>query len=396
MSDNPQNPHELTPEERAVAAEGLSLEAEVKRIKGEEQKEPGLLGPDGKPLDEKPEGIVTTEDSAEEQMRQAIAVRRKHIEENSKKINEILDKHDTARMASEAVLCAWKLLFFSINDLGTFKGMTNDMLEQVSNSMRAVAMQGGINVHELRHALLGGKKKLKDGRKEFGVVPYLKSRIEYYAAASRKRKAAIKEVQRRIGDKGIALPCHTLREIFKEEPYFTAGRMLVLRGEERAVRMALRHCAFEHQTKNGGEPFYLSSARGQQEWDAAFKIMPLKWWDNAADTDHRLMETFQPVVDSKSVLLVMEGLTHLWAPEEWDAKKPDWERKARALGKLYQWATENLVAVIVGDFVDPGEEVEERTYGGLPHVNVTIGRPGGSDEESLLIGSDVLPLITEE
>jgi hypothetical protein len=392
MTDRPQ---ELTPEERAIAAEGQALEAEVRKLKGEEKKEPGLLGPDGQPIEEKPEGIVTTEDDAKKLQKEAIKAARKRIEENTEKIKAILEKEDTARMASEAVLCAWRLLFFSLNDLGTFEGMTNDMLEQISNSMRAAAMQGGINVHELRHALLGGKRKLKDGRQEFGVVRYLKQRIEYYAAASRRRQTALKQIRRRIGDKGIALPCHSLRNLFKNEPYFTAGRIIILRGEERAVRMALRHCAFEHQTKNRGEPFYLSSGRDKQEWDAAFTVMPLKWWQNAADSDHRLMETFKPVVESNSMLLVMEGLTHLWTPEDW-SKKPDWERRARALGKLYQWAVENLVAVIVGDFVETGEEVEERSYGGLSHVPVATGRPEGSDEECLLVGGDPLPLITEE
>jgi hypothetical protein len=191
-------------------------------------------------------------------------------------------------------------------------------------------------------------------------------------------------------------------------PRFSVPKVLIIHGDVRAVRMALIHCAFAHQTENRGEPYYLVSRDKTEKkvmWESAFKTMPLSWWKNAASDDHKLIETFQPIVDSSSVLVCLEGLTHLCV--EGRPNRPDWERRARALGKILSWGMENLVSVIVGDVVKDPVDVESedelngadmfepRAYGNLPSIRAHIGKAEGEDEEKLFIGGDALPLIKD-
>lgn len=390
---------ELSPEELIVAAEGQALEGKVKKLRGIEDNQSRILDSSGKPI-EYPvieEKAVSLESTEKENYKRAMEMARSKVKENADTLTKILDSNPEVKAGAVTVLTAYKLLFFALNDIGaSSKEMTEELLMQLSDSMRAAAVHGGVDVYNLRHDILGKKVKdpLTNKMVELGVLPYLKDRIEYYAQNSRKRKAAINQVHKRIGNKGIALPCYSLTDLYNEKPFFTAGCMIVIHGEERAVRMALRHCAFRHQTVNGANPYYLSADREKQNWDAAFTVMHQKWWRNAAKSDHDLIETFQPIVDSSSVLLLMEGLTYLLDPDKPVDIGDDWQRKAKALSKLYQWAVENLVAAIVGDFVEG--DVDERTYGKIPHIAVKIAKVNADEQESLFIGNDKLPLIFEE
>jgi hypothetical protein len=361
---------ELTPQERLLRSEGEALLREVSKGKPS-----ALVGVDGQPLKITVEPPAVSDDPAAAKAK-ALAAAKKRVADNADKINALLKENPEAQECSAAVLVAWRLLYWGIQELGTHEGMTNEFLTQVSDSMRASVVSSGYSIADLQADL---KHK---------VLPFLQDRVRHYKAAQGKREKKIAAINRSLGGKGIALPCQSLRALFPKKP-FAPGSLLVLHGNREALRAALKLCSFEHMLKNGGQPYYLSSVDGETEGDWAHLIMPPAWWSNAASELAKLAEVLAPVVEAETALVVIEDLELLFMAD--GQERPPLERKSKALARLYQWAVENLTAVVVGD--NTGEDVpDERLYGQLPHAAVALQELDGV--RHVVIGND--PLIVRK
>ncbi len=368
---DPQKPDPKEMLQEAAARDGQRMldQIQAEKIK----KEGAIVGPDGQPVQaEKVEPVQAVEDPKEKE-KQAIAEARKRVQANAEKISEIFRKLPDSERCAATALQAWRLLFWAMNELSTYEGMTPELIQQVSDSMRASALSGGYDISVLRVEI------------ERKAIPFLKDKIRDYAAEQRKRKAAIERVERQIGRAGIALPGHSLKEAVGGK--FGPGKLLVVHGPADAVRTALVLISRTSLAQNGSAPFYLSAVEGEQDGDWAETVMPPAWWRNAATEAGRLETTLDPVLDEESVLVLVEGLETLYVTD--GTERHPMERKNRALARLYEWAVNHLVAVVVGDPTD--EDVpDKRVYGTLPSLAVRLQELDGRPH--IAIGNDCLLL----
>jgi len=371
-------PEELTPLERAVQAEGLGMLDKIKKLKEEAGDSP-ILGEDGKPINTEKAVKPPGEDDQEALEKQALQRQKEvkaRIEANAKKLSEIMEKDPRATLCATTIHASWQLLYWAMNELMTVEELNNELIQQLSDHLRASAMSQGFDVGTLRGKLLNT------------CMPFLQDRIAHYAAEKKKRNAKIRQIEKRVGKKGIALPCHSLRALFEEKP-FNIGNMIVLHGKKEAVRGALQLCAMHHMKENFGHPFYLSTEE-KPDQPRNPTVMAAKWWVGKAENMKHLEEVLQPVVDKEhAVMLLVEDADKLWETDERLRDKR--HVKIKATARLYQWAYENQVAVILGDV---SEDFDEKIYGDLPRCAVALTVL--DEKPHMVIGSDTIAVGQEE
>jgi hypothetical protein len=272
-----------------------------------------------------------------------------------------------------AIVEAYRILFWSLNELGTYEGMDADTLNQVSTQSRLVAQQGFSLADVIKHT-------------KHVVMPYLMERNRHYSAEQGKRKKKLAKITSKLKKTGITLPGRSLAALFKDKP-LTPPMSFVVRGSAQDVRDALKLISYGHMKFNGGEPTYLSSLAGETKGDFATTIMPPAWWKNSAREIAVLESTLHSVVDSESLLLLVEDLEMLFTLDSGNEVNTPRRRKAVALGRLYSWAFNNQISLVVGDITD--EDVPDAgVYGSMP--NIAVGHVDSEKGRHLVIGNDTL------
>lgn len=372
------SPEDLTPLEKAIQNEGMAMLDKVQELK-REAGESIILGEDGKPIKTeksiKPPGDDQL--SHEEIKNKAMEDARLRVERNAKRLSDIMESNPHAAQCATTIHAAWQLLYWVMNDLLTIPELSDELVQQLADHLRAAAMHKGYSVNELL-------SKLKNT-----CIPFMHDRISYYAQEKRRRDVKIKEVEKRMGSAGIALPCQSLRSLFKDKEILRPGGMLVLHGRPEALRIALRLCARYHIDKNSGHPFYLSTEERPETSRKDLSVMPIKWWQGKASSIVEMEETLRPVVDSRhTVLLLVEDANKLWVADERERSAD--HLKVKATARLYQWAYNNQVAVILGD---AGEFFNEQLYGDLPTCKVALAEL--DCKSHITIGNDVIAVEEE-
>lgn len=369
-------PEELTPLERATQAEGMAMLDKLQKLKAEAGASP-LVGEDGKPLETeksvKPPGETDQEEAEMLKRKREI---QKRIEENAARLSQIMETNPRAAKCATTIHAAWQTLYWGMNELLTIEELDNELVQQMSDHLRAAAMSKGFDVGVLI-------SKLRNT-----CVPFMMDRAAFYMQEQKKRKAKIKQIEKRVGKKGIALPCQSLRALFEEKP-FNIGNMFVLHGKPDAVRAALKLCARHHMKENFGHPYYLSTEEKPQQPKNP-TVMAAKWWVGKAENIRALEEVLHPIVEKEhSVLLLVEDADKLWEKDERGRDKT--HLKVKATARLYQWAFENQVAVILGDVSDP---FNEKIYGDLPRCAVALAEL--DEKPHVVIGSDTVPIEEDQ
>jgi hypothetical protein len=368
-------PEDLTPLELATQRDGMAMIDKLQEMK-REAGESIILGEDGKPI--KTEKSIKPPGEEELNLRQkAMQDVKARVERNAERLSEIMQTNMHAAQCATTIHAAWQLLYWALNDLLTIRELDNELVQQLSDHLRASAMSTGYDVNTLM-------AKIRNT-----CVPFMHERIAYYAQEKRKRDEKIKEIEKRMGKKGIALPCLSLCALFEEGKPFSPGGMLVLHGKPAAVRAALKLCIRHHIKENAGHPFYLSTEEKPVQPKNP-TVMPLQWWVGKARSIVEMEDTLQHVVDKQNtVLLAVEDVDRLWETDERERSKE--HIKVKATARLYQWAYTNQVAVIVGD---ASEAFNEKIYGGLPHCAVALTELDGKPH--VVIGNDTLELGSED
>lgn len=357
-------PDELTPREIVTKAEGEAMLRQIAAGKPPE----GLVGPDGKPL--VPEDVK----AAQERLQAA----RARVGRMAAFLKKMTVEEPGFEDCMTAIVEAYRMLFWSISELSTYEGMDNELLNHVSTQGRAVAQQG--------ISLAGVIKAVKHT-----VLPYLQERNRFYAAEHARRQKKLARINTRLSQGGIALPGRSLAGLLQDKP-MVPPMSVVLRGPYAAVREALKLVSSTHMKANGGSPVYLSSQAGESTGSFAGVVMPPAWWKNAASEPSVLESTLKSVVESETIMLLVEELEMLLIMS---ATVPDTprHRKARALALLYSWAFQHQVSLVVGDVTDEDTPHPE-IYGDLPHIGVSLLETGG--RKYVVIGNDTLPVLEEK
>lgn len=372
-------PEDLTPLELATRSDGMAMLNKLQEIK-REAGESVILGANGKPIEMersiKPPG-EGEQLSQEDIQKKVTQLAKERVDTNANRLSEIIKNNPHAAQCAATVHAAWQLLYWAMNDILTIAEMDNDLVQQLSDHLRISAMNTGFDVNQLVAKIQGT------------CVPFMRDRISYYAQEKRRRDVKIKEIEKRMGKKGIALPCRSLQALFAEDKPFNLGNILVLHGDLAAVRAALKLCTRHHMQENSGHPFYLSvEEKPVQPKNPT--VMPVQWWAGKARVIAELEEMLQPVVDTQNaVLMLVEDVNKLWETDERDRSKD--HVKVKAIARLYQWAFTNQVAVIVGDV---GESFNSDLYGELPYCKVLLTELDGKPH--VVMGNDTIALEPED
>ena len=343
---------ELTPKEFFLKREGEELLKHVLDARTDFASQ--ILGPDG---------VSVKSEAVPRQQEVANNSRRQLVEELSKRLLEITTKDEVAMNCCQLMLVCHKLLYWAKIELAHCDDMLDMLVDYAEHSMRAkVEMSAGYHLASVRNDL-----------RNF-AVPFVDDRVKHYMRLAKFRSARMERFKRRIKEDGISIPVKAIRDRF--EAGFQPGAAAIFQGPYPAVRHLLKLCSSQHMKQDGGEVYYLSCLRGETQVDCdwATKLMPYSWWNNTGKTLSSLDETLRPVVDSAAALVVIEDLETFFME---DKARVALERKVLALRRLYAWANENAIALLIGD--TPNEaEVPDNVYGSVTCFKVDRVRSDGA------------------
>lgn len=335
-----------------LQVEGESLLNAVRQQAQPAATAPCLVDPTGAPLgkteDEKPKVEFSPE-----ALREAL---QKQTEErrvgNAKLLSGIFDENLKQSKVRDLMCLAHKILMWCRMEMAGHPDITDEMIEDLD--------------HILQHQIYANPKgfdfrTLVSQLKNYGIKTMQEFERDY-ADAARVRRMQIEKVKKRIGKDGLALP-PDMRAILGKN--FGPGMTFILRGDKGSTQAALQyllgafHPALDQvylaQRENGHTPFG--------------HVTPMQpaWWADAASKLSTLNAAFEPVLKADSLLLAIEDVDMLFTS---DVNADPLMRKQLSIKRVYQWAVENMVAVILCDN-DTAVVQHERPYGFIPYTQVS-------------------------
>lgn len=357
---------ELNPRERALKAEGDRMLDAIQQMSG---KKSPILGPDGQPLassERKPEGEPAKDGEAPKSIVGSIVEEsRKRREELSKECLDLMNADKNLSRCTGQVNMAYKLLYWLIQELGTYPGVQPKHVEHLSASLRANALKGGFNVNEILTQI------------KTTTLPFLHEKIQFYAALKRQRDAQVRRIEKKIGKEGIKFPCFAMSTVFPSG--FKPGQMLVVYGPKEAVKLALRMI----RSANKADHVWLFDD-GSQSGES--RTCPLSWWAGCAGESSRFKDVMR-AVDGETALLIVDDVSKIFDAAGYSADvHQKAEAAARGLSEVLKWGYEQGISSIVGMFEEDGAEAPPPNT--IPHIAVRMQEKDG--KQFLVIGSDFL------
>ena len=368
----------LSPQEAKTVIDGERMLNAIQKQKEKEQGGPAILGSDGKPMEKPAVKELTPEEQArkdkEEAELKAYRMAKAKVEANATQLKEIFKEHPDAQTCANLIQHFWMGLFWGLNQIQTYVGMTNELVQHLSDASRINAMQAQVPIPQLAAAI---KNK---------SLPFMLQLSREYEAEQNRRRAKLTKAITRMPN-GITVPVPQIKELFhkfkfkeEEKQIFFLEHLLVLHGSVDAVGKAVRVCSKLHKDKDEGLPYFLSCNPivTHEDQQASGVVMPLSWWQNKAVNDEMLADTLAPIVKTSAMLVVVENLGTLLTRDE---KTSAAECRLQALARLYSWSYTHQMAVIVGDEV---ANDEQPNYGKVPHMSVHF-----NDKKNLVFGDSV-------
>ena len=368
----------LSPQEAKTIIDGEHMLNFIKEQKEKEQGGPAILGSDGKPMEKPAVKELTPEEQArkvkEENELKAYRMAKAKVEASAAQLKELFKEHPDAQTCANLIQHFWMGLFWGLNQIQTYVGMTNELVQHLSDASRVNAMQAQVPIPQLAAAI---KNK---------SLPFMLQISREYEAEQTRRRAKLVKAMTRMPN-GITVPVPQIKELFpkfkykeEEKQIFFLEHLLVLHGPIDAVSKAVRVCSKLHKDKDEGLPYFLSSnpVVTHEDQEAAGVVMPISWWQNKAVTDETLANTLAPIVKTSAMLVVIEDLGALLTRDE---KISAEECRLQALARLYSWSYTYQMAVIVGDEVTGDEQPN---YGKVSHMSVHF-----NDKKNLVFGDSV-------
>lgn len=359
---------ELDPRERALKAEGDRMLDAIQQMSG---KKSVILGADGQPIAaDQPvaDGEPAKEGESPKPIREEIRKHneiRKRREELSKECLELMQGDKELSLCAGQVNASYKLLYWLIQELGTYPGMQPKHVEHLSASFRANALKSGFNVHEVLAQL------------KTVTIPFLQDKVRFYAEIQRKRNAQVKRIEKKIGKGGIKFPSFSMSSLFPQG--IKPGQMMLVYGPKEAVKAALRMT----RDINKAEHVWLFDEGNQPGED---RTCTLSWWAGCVIETLRFVEVMS-VVDAETALLLVDDTSKLLLatgyPECNDVQKKV-EVAARGMAGILSWGYERGVSSILGMYSEDGVEVSPACN--VPAIAVSIQEKDG--KKFLVIGSD--------
>ena len=376
---------QLTPKEQALKIEGEAL---LKLV--QQGNVSPILGSDGNPVaGEKPESPneqtrITVHNPDPAVVKQELLKRRFERVEKSRqallrlageknKSGEVLyDLLDIMRGCHE-------MLLFCRMEMACHDGITDEIIEDADVIVKEGVYKGAQGF-DLRALYVHFKTVL---------LPRLNDFIKNYQCARTKRRAQLEVIRKRVGSAGLFLPGRALHDCLgaagSEPVRFMPGgtvgarTIIILHGPAEATQLAQDVIRFGIHMFNKVNCVMLDNITLNEAGTrpGVATTVPIMWWRDCARSDDTLYEVLETVIKLDVRLVVVRELGQLFCSGE----KTVAERKSLALGRLYRWAVEHMVAVLVAD-----ESAAEGSYAPLPSIPVSI------IDGNLCIGAEKYPV----
>lgn len=346
----------LDPKELALQMDGEAL---LDKLQANKPAAGGILGPDGVPV--APTQLVTkampvpSQASIQEMIQSRRDAREMRLLQNSRFFAKFFNDNEEAAQVRDIMYLCHQLLYWGRMELSGHDEMSDATLEDLDTILEDSILRNAKG-YDVRQVV---------SRLQNKGIQILKGFLRKYDDLGRARKVKIQAIFKRLGDNGITLPYQQM--VDANSGPFMPGKFMILAGDPVSTRMVFDSIERAHGTADKGKTYRLTTLDAVPEVTGVNAItMPLVWWRNCCTSLSKRDEVLEPIVDSSSLLVLVEDLETLFLTGE--REMPAMERKSYALKRLYQWAVENLVAVVVAD--NPTQDVayDKRTYGFLPSV----------------------------
>lgn len=348
---------ELTPQERMLKGEGDAL---MKAIRANGPKKSTIVGADGEAFT-MGESVPAAEIAkiSPQQEREFHRVR------SLTRFQKILDSErgtgkkpvaGDLEKVYDVMFACHKLLFWARMEMANHPDIADEMITDIEMSVQSA----------IYHDAKGFDLQGIAGQLKHGVVKIVDDFVRKYQDQGKVRGIHIKKIKDRLGDKGITLPGKIRQSLTGP---LMPGRVMVLTGTRAATQEALALFAKTHVAEDKATVFHLTTSDILTKGEG-ITYMHRDAWENAASKISSLNERLEVVTESDCMMVVIDDLDLLYTEDP--ELGPD-ERKMYALKRAYQWAVENLVAVVVADTTNKNPD----QYGFLPSFEVQRVEQGG-------------------
>ncbi len=326
----------------------------LKELAKAQPQQSAIVGVDGQPIDQKP--VIDPVEAAANYQKDMLAKQRKQVDEYHHQMGELTKDDPDAMDLSGVMLLCHRMIHWAKSELYGHCGATTDLIEFMDRYMREAA--GGQRGFTLKQLIVQMKQE---------AVPLADKFYRRWEAQRTRRLHKLKKIAQNLEDEGVYLPTVGMRAAM--EGIFKPGELIVIHGERQPVSATIRHIITSQSERVVGSIYRLSYHEQTDETPNPHIIaLPMTWWKDAAKHIKSLYEVLKPVVENTAALVTVDDLETLYTGAAGDA--PSHMRKQLSLSRLYQWARENYVAVIVGDVVTL-DDLDTRLYGPIKHFGAT-------------------------
>lgn len=314
----------------------------------------GIVGPDGQPIDKKP--AIDPAEAAAQFQKDMVAKQKAMADEFHKRMKAFTEEDRDAMDLSGIMLLCYRMIDWAKSELFGHCGAKTDLIEYIDRYMKAAA--GGKRGFTLKQLIVQMKQE---------AIPLADKFYRTWEAHRTRRTNKLRKIASNLEADGVFLPTPKMRKVM--EGIFKPGELVVLHGERGPVLSAILHMVGNQLHNTVGSIYRLSDVDTRNgTTNNSIVSLPPKWWKNSASHIRSLYEALKPVVEDASALVFVEDLELMYCEDP--DQMPSHMRRQLALSRLYQWARENYVAVVVGDVVTP-ETFDAKLYGPMPHFGVT-------------------------
>jgi hypothetical protein len=349
--------------ENATRADGERLLAQVAKMK-EEKDAPSIIGPDGQPM-AKPEpeapgmaagDIRTHMGLLHEQME------RRRIK-SARGFSELLTKYENLAKVYDVFYSAWELIWWCRMEMSTNPDISDEMIEDLDHIVQAKLYNN--KGYNLKEAYAHMRTK---------ALPIVNDYIQQYSQAAKVRKVRFDSIKKRTGGKWLQLPFDIPKSERENKPSeLKPGQVLVLQGTAEANRAALTATAIATVAQKERFVYFgevnPSDTSGFEKHACTF--VPKAWWGDIASNNAKLLDGLDATVKETHLALFVEDLGALFVSDT--EKLNENQRKGFALKRLFAWAVDNLVSVVVCDNVET-HTTERGVYGFIPYLRTSLDK----------------------
>lgn len=347
--------------EGVTRADGERLLAQVTKMK-EKKDAPAIVGLDGQPVT-KPEPAA--DGMAAGDIRTHMGLIHEQMErrrlKSARGFSELLRRYKDLAEVYDVFFAAWELIWWCRMEMSTNPDITDEMIEDLDHIVQARLYNNkGYNLKEV-YAHMRSK-----------ALPTVNKYIQQYGQSAKVRKVRFDAIKRRTGGKWLQLPFDIPASEQDHKPIeLKPGQVLVLQGKPEAnhatlIAACIATLAQHERFVYFGEINPVDTS-GFDKHSCTF--VPKAWWGDIASNNSKLLDGLIATVKETHLALFVEDLGALYVS---DAEKlNEIERKGFALKRLFAWAVDNLVSVVVCDNVET-HTTERGVYGFIPYVRTSL------------------------